>query len=170
MVNEKEKTKEFTITRVFNAPLSLVWQVHTDATHLAKWWGPKGFKMLKCKLDLRPGGMFHYGMESPDGQAMWGKFVYREVNPQTKLVFVVSFSDENGGYTRHPLAPIWPLETLNTMMLTENNGKTTLVLSGHPINASEEECNMFYSAFDGMNQGFKGTYDQLEEYLTTIIK
>ena len=158
--------KEFEITRVFKASRDLVWKAHTEAERLAEWWGPKGFKMLECKIDLRPGGIFHYGMESPDGHKMWGKFVYREVVPQKKLVFVVSFSDENCGITRHPMAATWPLETLNTITLTEHDGKTTLTIKGHPINETEEESNMFYSAFDGMNQGFKGTFDQLDEYLS----
>jgi uncharacterized protein YndB with AHSA1/START domain len=157
---------EFTITRVFNAPLDLVWKAHTEPERLAQWWGPKEFKMLVSKMDLRPGGIFHYGMESPDGHKMWGKFVYREVVPQQKLVFVVSFSDENGGTTRHPMSNIWPLEVLNTAVFSEHNGKTTLIIKGHPINSTEEEDNVYYSAFDGMNQGFKGTYDQLDEYLS----
>ena len=163
---ENENSKEFVITREFKAPLALIWKVQTEAEHLAKWWGPKGFKMLSCKLDLRPGGLFHYGMESPDGHTMWGKFVYREVVPKTKLVFVVSFSDEKGGFTRHPMAANWPLEVLNTMILEEKNGKTIMTMKGHPINASEEENKMYFSAFDSMNQGFKGTFDQLEEYLS----
>lgn len=160
-----EKAKEFVITRIINAPLDLIWKANTEADRLAQWWGPKGFKMLKCTIDLRPGGMFHYGMQSPDNSVMWGKFVYREIVPKTKLVFVVSFSDEKAGITRHPMAPNWPAETLNTLTLSEHEGKTTLTLSGGPINATEEERNMFYSAFEGMNQGFKGTYDQLDEYL-----
>ena len=160
--------KDFEITRTFNAPLQLVWKVHTEEKHLAQWWGPVGFKMLKCNVDLRVGGMFHYGMESPDGNKMWGKFVYREIVPITKLVFIVSFSDENGGITRHPLAANWPEEMLNTLTLSEENGKTTLTLRGKPINATEEENAMFYNSFEGMNQGFAGTYKQLEDYLSNI--
>lgn len=156
---------ELVITRVFDAPRNLVWKAHTEPEHLAQWWGPKGFKMIKCTMDLRPGGMFHYGMESPEGHKMWGRFVYREVQAPEKLVFVVSFSDENAGIARHPMSGSWPLETLNVVTFTEHDGKTTLTLKGHPVNATEEENKMFYSAFEGMNQGFKGTYDQLEEFL-----
>ncbi len=161
---------DFTITRVFDAPRDLVWKAHTEAAHLAKWWGPKGFKMLACNIDLRPGGLFHYGMESPDGHKMWGKFVYREIQPQDKLVFVVSFSDENGGTTRHPMSEGWPLEVLNTATFTEQDGKTTMIIKGHPVNASKDEETIFFSAFEGMNQGFKGTYDQFEEYITSIVR
>jgi uncharacterized protein YndB with AHSA1/START domain len=167
-LNNEIAEKDFVITREFNAPKDLVWKAYTEAEHLAHWWGPKGFKMLKCKLDFRPGGMFHYGMESPDGHTMWGKFVYREIDPKDKIVFIVSFSDENAGVTRHPMAANWPLETLNTLTLAELNGKTILTLRGGPINATEEERKMFYGTFEGMNQGFKGTLDQLEEYLKQI--
>ncbi len=164
--NETKKIREdFVITRVLNAPLDLVWKAHTEVDRLREWWGPKGLKMKVCKVDLRPGGTFLYGMVAPDGSMMWGKFVYREIVPKTKLVYVVSFSDGNAGITRHPMAPNWPAEMLNTMTLSEENGKTTLVLRACPINANEEEDDIFYGAFDSMNGGFGGTYDQLDQYL-----
>ena len=50
-------------------------------------------------MDLRPGGTYHYGMQTPDGSVMWGKMVYREIVPPEKLVFINSFSDEKGGLT-----------------------------------------------------------------------
>lgn len=159
---------EFVIRRVFDAPLDLVWRVNTEKEHLMKWWGPKGLKMLDVKLDLRPGGIFHYGMETPDGHQMWGKFVYREVVPQKKLVFVVSFSDEKGGITRHPMSDTWPLEVLSTTTFEEKDGKTIMTVSGHPINATEAEINTYDGAHENMQQGFKGTYDQLDEYIQSV--
>jgi len=159
---------EFQITRVINAPQSLVWDVHTKAEHLSKWWGPKGFKMIATKVDLRPGGIFHYGMQAPNGEMMWGKFTYREVVPKEKLVFVVSFSDEQGGTTRHYLHKEWPMEILNTLTLSEKDGKTTLIIKGTPINATEDEINTYVQGFKSMDQGFGGTYDQLDEYLATL--
>lgn len=165
-----EKNKEFTLTRVVNAPRELVWKAHTEEDQLLQWWGPKGFKMIKSKVDLRPGGMFHYGMEGPDGKIMWGRFVYREIVPQEKLVFVVSFSNEKGEAARHPMAAGWPVEILNTITLSEKDGKTTITISGYPINASAEEMAMYHNSHAGMETGFTGTYDQLEEYLNQIMK
>lgn len=155
----------FVVTRTFNAPLDLVWKAYTEAERLTKWWGPKGFKMIRCELDLRPGGTFHYGMESPDGHRMWGKFVYREVVPQERLTFVVSFSDESKGITRHPMSNTWPLEVLTITDFAEQDGKTTVSISGWPINATEQETATYNASHEGMRQGFKGTMDQLEEYL-----
>jgi uncharacterized protein YndB with AHSA1/START domain len=125
--------------------------------------------MSCCKVDLRPGGLFHYGMKTPDGHEMWGKFVYREIVPPEKLVFVVSFSDPQGGTTRHPMAPTWPLEMLNTVTFTqETDGITKVVLRAVPVNASAEERKVFKEGHKSMQQGFTGTLDQLTAYLASL--
>ncbi len=96
---------------------------------------------------------------------MWGKFHYREIEPLKKIVFTNSFSDEAGMTTRAPFAANFPLEVMNTVLFSENDGKTTLDMTGTPFNASEDEKAFFESMFPSMNQGFKGTLDQLEDYL-----
>jgi uncharacterized protein YndB with AHSA1/START domain len=75
----------FTITRVVDAPRNRVWKAWTDAKALKKWWGPKGFEVVSTKVDLKPGGIFHYLLRSPNGQDMWGKFIYREIVPRSVL-------------------------------------------------------------------------------------
>jgi uncharacterized protein YndB with AHSA1/START domain len=157
--------RDFVISRVFDAPRELVWRAFTECEHLMHWWGPKGFTMVSCKLDLRPGGVFHYCLQSPDGQKMWGKFIYREILPPERLVHTVSFSDENQGVTRHPMSPTWPLETLADATLTERDGKTTLTVRWRPHDATDDERAMFDASHDDMRQGWTGTMDQLADYL-----
>jgi uncharacterized protein YndB with AHSA1/START domain len=159
--------REFIVTRVFDAPRELVWKACTESERLAQWWGPKGFAISVRKLDLRPGGVFHYSMRTPDGREMWGKFVYREIVKPERIVFVNSFSDEKGGVTRNPWLADWPLEVLNTQTFAEHEGKTTLTLRGGPINASEAERKTFEAGFGSMQKGFAGTFDQLAEYLAS---
>jgi len=158
---------EFVISREFNAPRELVWKAWTDRDHLMEWFGPKGFKMEVATLDLRPGGIFHYCLVTPDGNKMWGKFVYREIVAPEKIVLINSFSDENGNLTRHPMSPTWPQEMLSTTTFTEENGRTTITLHWATWNATEEEQKTFDTSHDGMRQGWTGTFDQLEEYLKT---
>jgi uncharacterized protein YndB with AHSA1/START domain len=161
--------EEFVIVRRFDAPRELVWKVYTEPEHLKHWWGPKGMTMSSCKVDLRPGGLFHYGMKTPDGHEMWGKFVYREIVPPEKLVFVVSFSDAQGGTTRHPMAPTWPLEMLNTItFMQEQDGITKVVFRAVPVNATAEERKTFKEGHKSMQQGFTGTLDQLTAYLASL--
>jgi uncharacterized protein YndB with AHSA1/START domain len=156
---------EFLITRVFDAPRDLVWKAFTEADRLGQWWGPKGFKMLTCKVDLRPGGMFHYGMQAPDGREMWGRWVFREIVAPERLTMVISFSDKDAGVTRHPFAPVWPAEMLGTSTFTDQGGKTLITTRTIAFNATEAERQAFEAGFDGMKQGFAGTFDQLDAYL-----
>ncbi len=50
----------FTISRTFDAPRDRVWAAFTEAEHLSKWWGPKGFTMKTANVDLRPGGYLRH--------------------------------------------------------------------------------------------------------------
>jgi uncharacterized protein YndB with AHSA1/START domain len=158
--------EEFVLSRVLDAPRNLVWQCFTDPERMKHWWGPKGFKVIASKMDLRPGGTYHYGLQAPNGQDMWGKFVYREIVPGEKLVFVNSFSDEKGGTTRHPWNENWPLEMLSTFTFEDvPGGKTRFTVRWTPHNATEAEATTFDSNRNSMLQGWSGTMEQLEGYL-----
>jgi uncharacterized protein YndB with AHSA1/START domain len=155
----------FEISRTYPAPRDKVWQAWTEPARLKHWWGPRGFTVHTCKVDLRPGGTFLYGMHAPDGSDMWGKFVYREIKAPEKLVFVVSFSDPHGGVTRHPWNAGWPKYILSTVTFTESAGKTTVAISWIPHDASDEERKVFEEGRASMTQGWGGTLDQLEAFL-----
>jgi uncharacterized protein YndB with AHSA1/START domain len=164
--NVATSRKDFVISRVFDAPRELVWKCITDAERMKQWWGPKGFAVIASKMDLRPGGTYHYGMKAPNGNVMWGKFVYREVVPQELLVFINSFSDEKGGVTRHPMNASWPLEMLSTFTFEDApGGKTKFTIRWSPHNATKEEQKTFDAGHDSMRMGWGGTMEQLEAYL-----
>jgi uncharacterized protein YndB with AHSA1/START domain len=169
MTTETKSANEFVISRVFNAPRKLVWKALSEAEALAQWWGPKGATINVNKLDFKPNGVFHYNMQSPMG-VMWGLFKYVEMVEPEKLVFINSFSDEAGGVTPNPFLPSFPLETKNIITLSEQGGKTTLTLKGGPINATEEQQKAYRDMMGSMNQGFAGTFDQLDEYLSKAAK
>ncbi len=156
----------FTISRVFNAPKDLVWKALTEPERMKQWWGPKGFTVRISKNDLRPGGTYHYCLVSPGDEEMWGKFVYREILPMDRLVFLNFFSDAKGGITRHPMSPTWPLQLLSTFSLSENRGQTTLAVEWTTHHASEEEQKTFDAGHGSMKQGWTGTLDQLTDYLS----
>lgn len=159
------ETKDFVTSRTFDAPRDLVWQAWTDPERLKEWFGPKGVTIPVCKMDLRPGGVCHYAMRMPNGQDMWGKWTYREILAPEKLVLINSFSDAEGGITRHPMSPTWPLETLSTTTFTEADGKTTLSLRWSPHDATDAERETFNSSHESMKMGWGGTMEQLTAYL-----
>jgi uncharacterized protein YndB with AHSA1/START domain len=158
-------TKSFVVSRVFDAPRELVWKAWTEAERLKEWFGPKGVTIPTVNMDLRPGGVCHYAMRMPNGQEMWGKWTFREIVVPERLVLVSSFSDANGGITRHPMVPTWPLETLSTTTFAEEGGKTTLTITWSPYNATDAERETFGSSHTNMTQGWAGTMEQLTAYL-----
>jgi uncharacterized protein YndB with AHSA1/START domain len=156
---------KFVITRRFKYSRELIFDAFTQSEHLSQWFGPTGSKVIKSQIDLRPGGLNHYGLQMPDGSAMWGKCIYREIERPSRLVYVQSFSDEQGNITRHPMSPTWPREMLTVITLEKTDEGTELCIQWSPIEATEEERNTFNSAMAGMNQGWTGTLDKLDEYL-----
>jgi uncharacterized protein YndB with AHSA1/START domain len=160
--------RELVITRTLDAPRDLVWKALTEPERLEHWWGPKGFTSSVHKLELRPGGTFLFCHRSSEGREMWGKWVYREIVAPERLVVVSSFTDKNGNPTRHPFNPNWPLELLTTSTFTEQPGRTTLTVRMVPINATDSERETFLDGFKFMEEGFTGTFEKLDKYLTSL--
>lgn len=157
--------KPFILTRVFAAPRQRVWRAWTDRDELMRWFGPAGFAMPVCRLDLRAGGGLHYCLRDAAGHEMWGKWTFREVVAPERLVLVQSFSDAQGGITAHPMAPTWPRETLSETRFVEADGKTSMELRWSVHNGTPEEHATFDAAHDGMRQGWAGTMAQLDAHL-----
>jgi uncharacterized protein YndB with AHSA1/START domain len=148
------------LTRVFDAPRELVWKAWTEPEHFVRWWGPKGFTVPFCKIDLRPGGVMHFCMRSPEGRDFWNKGVFREVVEPERIVSTDTFADEEGNLiepAHYGMSPDWPSETLLTVTFVEHEGKTKLSLR-HEVPESVAERN-------GARQGWTETLDRLAEYL-----
>ncbi|MGC9942246.1 MAG: SRPBCC family protein [Verrucomicrobiota bacterium] len=165
----KSLIQPFVISREFAAPRELVWKAWAEQGCLMQWFGPRGFTMRTARLDFRPGGSFHYSMNTPDGKELWGKFIYREILAPQKIVLVNCFSDETGGVTRHPFSATWPLEMLTTIVFAERGGKTLLTIEWVPLDAAEQERKTFDSGRESMTQGWTGTFQQLDEYLAKAV-
>lgn len=165
-LSANKEGQPFIITRVVDAPRETVFAAYTEERHLKHWWGPKGFDLEITKFEPHPGGIHLYKMSAANGGfEMWGKWIFKEISAPHKLVFVVTFSDENGGVTAHPMSADWPLETLCTVTFEEEGGKTKLTCEAMPINSNEIGHKTFEEGFDSMRAGYGGTFDQLDEYL-----
>ena len=161
----------FIISREFNAPRELVWSAWTERRHFERWFGPKGFKIHVAKFDLHPDGMTHYRLTTPDGAELWGRAVYREIVPPTRIVWINSFSDQDGGITRHPFRnDPWPLQMLTEITFAEHAAKTTVTVNWLPIDATQAEIDTFNTGRASMNGGWSGTFEQLTDYLATAQK
>jgi uncharacterized protein YndB with AHSA1/START domain len=140
--------REVVMTRVFDAPRELVFDAWTNCEHVPHWFGPHGTTVPLCEIDLRPGGAWRYVLRSPDGSEMGMGGVYQEISRPDRLVSTESFDD-------------YPGESLNTMVLTEEDGKTTLTIT--VLAESKETRDAVVDS--GMEKGANETFDRLEEYL-----
>ncbi len=149
--SKKEQAEQVLITRVFDAPRDLVFKAWTECERLMRWWGPKGFTTPLCEIDLRPGGVFHNCMRSPEGRDYCGKGVYREIVEPERIVFADFFVDEEGNpvpASYYGMSPDWPQEALVTVTFAEHEGKTKLTLQHAlgPVPASERDmCQQGWS-------------------------
>jgi uncharacterized protein YndB with AHSA1/START domain len=156
--NMETKKADLVITRIFDAPRTLVWKAWTEPGHLMRWWAPKGCTTPFCKLDLRIGGKFHYCMRMPEGRDICGIGVYREIVAPSLLVYTDSFADAQGNPVppaHYGMSASHPAETLVTLTLEEHEGKTRLTLR-HAIPESVEERK-------GAEQGWSEMLDRLAE-------
>ena len=160
--------EELVITRVLEVPRERIFKAWVEPERLARWWAPPGFTMSVLRLTPAAGGIFHYALDSPAGFSMWGKFTYRDIMPPERIVSIFSFADEQGNPVRHPVSPTWPLETLNTLTLSDTDGKTALVLRSAPHHASEVERKTFRDGHESMTQGFSDSFARLAQYLSTL--
>ncbi|MGE4170525.1 MAG: SRPBCC family protein [Candidatus Margulisiibacteriota bacterium] len=73
-------------SRLLNAPLDVVWELWSDPTHLAQWWGPRGFRNTISRHEFKPGGEWEFIMHGPDGTDYPNLWIYKDITPKTRLV------------------------------------------------------------------------------------
>ena len=134
---------EIVATRVVDAPRTLVWDIWTKPEHLPHWMiGPDGWTMPVCEIDLRPGGAWRFVWRRADGTEIGMRGVYREIVPPERLVH----TEEWGGE--------WP-EALNTLVLTEAGGKTTMTATVlYPSKEARDKATA-----TGMKDGWSRSYE-----------
>lgn len=140
------------ITRVFDAPRSLVFKAWTDPEHLVHWLGPRGFTNTILTCDVRPGGAYSIYMRGPEADDHWLQGVYREVVEPERIVMAGAWTDANG----KPTSP----ETLLTIIFEEQAGKTKLTL--------HQAIFESVTARDAHRDGWTSSLDRLAEYLAAV--
>ncbi len=146
--------REIQITRVFDAPRSLVFDCMTKPELVQRWLlGPPGWAMPVCEIDFKVGGRYRYVWRGPDGTEMGMGGVYREIVRPERIVQSELFDqDWTGG------------ETLATAALTEQDGQTTL--STTVVYASKDARDGALRT--GMTEGMEAGYARLAELLISL--
>lgn len=140
--------REIVLTRVFDAPRRMVFDAFTKPELLKRWFGPRGWELVVCEIDLRVGGTFRFVLRGPDGRDMGMRGVYREITPPERSVHMESFDD-------------YPGESQVTTVMVEQGGRTTMTAT--VLYPSREVRDIVIST--GMEHGAAESYDKLAELL-----
>jgi uncharacterized protein YndB with AHSA1/START domain len=146
-------TKEIVITRDFDAPRELVYKAYTDPTMIPLWWGPRQYKTVVDKMDVRPGGAWRFVQTDPDGNEFAFHGEYLEVEPPHRVVGTFEFEGMPGHVLRE------------TATLEEIDGKTRLTTVS-VFDSVEERDGMVAS---GMESGATDSMERLGELLAELL-
>jgi uncharacterized protein YndB with AHSA1/START domain len=141
---------EIVITREFDAPIGLVFDVFTKPEHVRKTFAPFGEEVTVCSIDLRVGGNYHIVMVTDDGTECSFRGTYLEIEPPTRTVQTWLFDG-------------WPdAEAVESMDLHETDGVTTLT---HRLAFRDKAGRDHMTTFDG----FEASLDNVEGYLRSLL-
>jgi uncharacterized protein YndB with AHSA1/START domain len=143
--------RDLVITRVFDAPRSLVFKAWTEPEHLVHWLGPQGFTGTILKMDVRPDGTYRFHMRGPEGADLWRQGVYREIVEPERLVFTYAWEDAEGKPGH---------ETLVMVTFEEHGEKTKLTLRQAVFESVIKR--------DEHRGGWTSSLERLVEYLATV--
>lgn len=148
-----QSEREIVMTRRFNAPRRMLFDAWTKTELLKRWLGVFGGNTLEvCEIDLRVGGKYRFVWRLADGSEMGMGGTYLEIVPRERMVWTEMFD-----------VPWYPGESLITVTLTEQDGRTT---------ATTTVLYVSQQARDGvlrtnMERGVGLSYDKLAEILET---
>jgi uncharacterized protein YndB with AHSA1/START domain len=144
---------ELSITRMFDAPASLVFALWSKPEHLKQWMGPEGFTCPDVEMDFRVGGAYRAMIKSAEHGENWFGGVYREIVANERLVFTFKWDNEG---------PSAGVETLVTLTFEERDGRTTQTMHQKPFSNVERR--------DSHVGGWSSAFVKLAAYAARIAK
>jgi uncharacterized protein YndB with AHSA1/START domain len=128
--------KQVEVTRIFNAPVEMVWKVWTDPELVKRWWGPKHYISPVAKIDFQEGGKSLVSMKAPKemgGQEFYSIWKYVKIIPLQTIEFIQSLSDKEGNKTdpvKLGMPSDFPIDIKTVVTLREiANNKTEMTVT-----------------------------------------
>jgi uncharacterized protein YndB with AHSA1/START domain len=128
--------RQIEVTRIFNAPVEMVWKVWVDPELVKRWWGPKHYISLVAKIDFREGGKSIVSMKAPKemgGQEFYSIWEYIKIVPLKTIEFIQNLADEHGNKTdptKLGMPPDFPLDIKTVVSFKEvEGGKTEMTVT-----------------------------------------
>ena len=145
--------EQILIEREFDAPKHLVYKAWTTPELVKRWWNAKRGEVTVAEIDLRIGGAWRSVMVTEDGFEVGFHGEYREIVPDERIVSTELYEGVPDGEP-----------TLNTLTLTETDGRTTLTIL---VEAPSREVRDAIIG-SGMEAGMQDAMDLLEEIVVSL--
>jgi uncharacterized protein YndB with AHSA1/START domain len=123
------------VTRVFDAPIELLWKAWSEPEYVKQWWGPTGFSCPRAEMDFREGGTSLVCMRAPaefGSQDLYNTWTYTEIVPLQRFEYILRFTDKDGNAfnpTDMGFPPGIPREVRNVNIFKDlGSGKTELTV------------------------------------------
>jgi uncharacterized protein YndB with AHSA1/START domain len=152
------------VTRVFDAPVELVWRAWVEPQAVMRWWGPDHYTCPSAVMDFREGGTSVVAMRSPEGVSHYSAWKYRKIVPHQVIEFIQSLSTPDG----LPIDPVsvgmpadFPLEIRTVVVFKALGSQTEMTVTEYDFTAQGQ---MYEYAVLGLNQ----TVDKLGAALTAL--
>ncbi len=152
-----KQAKTVSITREFDADLSLVWDAFTKKEFLDQWLAPKPMICKTKYMDFEVGGKRFYAMVSPEGQERWVIQEYTSITPKTNFKMYNAFADKD----ENPELP--GSEWNHTFSEEAGTTKVNIVIYNESLERLER-------ILDGFTKGMKMSLSNLENLLATLSK
>jgi uncharacterized protein YndB with AHSA1/START domain len=115
----------------FDVPRDRVFDAWVRRDILEQWFAPHGCSLHIVRLDVRPGGGYHWCIRNPVFGECWTIGSYVEVVRPERLVFTSVLTDADGLPATPESCghdPEWPSETTVSVTFTERRGQTIVTL------------------------------------------
>jgi uncharacterized protein YndB with AHSA1/START domain len=153
---------DLVLERNVDVPPELVWRAWTQPEHLVKWFTPAPWTTVKCEIDLRPGGIFHTVMRSPEGQDFPHHGCYLEIIPNQRLIWTDALGPAFRPSRQNPRLSFH----FTAAILLEPHGTGTqyraIVMHG------DEESRAKHERM-GFHDGWGKALDQLVEHMKILM-
>jgi uncharacterized protein YndB with AHSA1/START domain len=144
---------ELLITRIFDAPVALVFKLWAEREHLVRWFGPRNFTCTHLEMDFRPGGAWRACIMSDSYGERWMSGRYQTIEPERRIVTSFAWEQPHGQLGH---------ENLVTVTFAEQDGRTVQTFHQAPFRD--------VAARDAHVRGWSSALDSEQAYLERLTQ
>lgn len=147
---DSKDDRSLTVTRIFHAPLKLVWRMWAEEELRAQWWGPEGFRCLSLHQDFRPGGSWRAHISSAAEGELRASGVFRDIEPLRRLTFTFRWDQRPGEEA----------ETIATVSFERRGGSTIQHFRQIPFQSVQ--------SLNGHAEGWNSSFNRLSSLVEAL--